>query len=128
MRLRPGQDLRATLEAQARHRQWQAACVLSGIGSFTRAVLRYADRDQGTLLAGPLELLSLAGTLSMEGVHLHASVADGQGAVRGGHVLAGCEVRTTAELVVGVLDGWSFQRTMDPATGYPELVPTCRGT
>jgi uncharacterized protein len=50
------------------------------------------------------------------------SVADAQGSVVGGHVLPGCIVRTTAELLVAWLDGWAFAREHDAATGYDELV------
>jgi len=31
-------------------------------------------------------------------------------------------VRTTAEIVIGVLDGFAFHREIDAQTGYPELV------
>jgi hypothetical protein len=30
-------------------------------------------------------------------------------------------VRTTAELVIGLLPEWRFRRELDPATGYAEL-------
>jgi predicted DNA-binding protein with PD1-like motif len=30
-------------------------------------------------------------------------------------------VRTTAELVIGLLPDWKFRREHDPATGYTEL-------
>lgn len=126
LRLMPGQDLRPALEAAMRElaaaRGVQAACIVSGIGSLRQAVLRYAEQPQGTTLEGPLELVTLAGTLSVDGAHLHASVADAQGQLRAGHVLPGCVVRTTAELVLGLLPGWSFRRAVDPATGYQELV------
>ncbi|RZJ26338.1 MAG: DUF296 domain-containing protein, partial [Haliea sp.] len=98
------------------------ACVLSAVGSLSAAVLRYADQPTGTTLAGPLELLTLSGTLSLDGPHLHATVADAQGQVRGGHLMRGCTVRTTAELVLGLLPGWQFSRAPDPATGFMELV------
>ena len=39
----------------------------------------------------------------------------------GGHLCAGSLVRTTAELVIGLLPEWRFNRELDPATGYPEL-------
>jgi len=64
---------------------------------------------------------SLAGTLSPDGAHLHIAVADSRGAVIGGHLCAGSLVRTTAELVVGLLPEWQFRRVLDPATGYAEL-------
>ena len=47
-------------------------------------------------LAGLLELLALSGTLSVDGPHLHGSVADALGRVNGGHVMNGCVVRTMA--------------------------------
>lgn len=118
LRLAPGEDLRQVLEKQ----RYPAACVLSAVGSFTRAVLRFADQPEGTALAGPLELLTLAGTIGREGAHLHASVGDAQGLVRGGHVMPGCIVRTTAEIVMAQLRGWEFGRELDAATGYKELV------
>jgi uncharacterized protein len=63
----------------------------------------------------------LSGTLSPDGAHLHGSVADSQGQVRGGHILPGCLVRTTAEVVIALLPGWEFRRELDVATGFREL-------
>jgi predicted DNA-binding protein with PD1-like motif len=126
LRLTPGQDLRSALntafaELQA-GQHTTAACVISAVGSLSRAVLRYADQPAGTLLAEPLELITLSGTLSPDGVHLHASVATAQGEMRGGHVMPGCIVRTTAEIVLAPLPGWSFTREHDARTGFKELV------
>jgi predicted DNA-binding protein with PD1-like motif len=89
-------------------------------------VLRYAAEPSGTVLEEALELITLSGTLSPDGAHLHASVADARGNVRGGHVMAGCIVRTTAEIVVAALPGWEFRRQHDLATGYQELVAAAR--
>ncbi|WP_326541237.1 PPC domain-containing DNA-binding protein [Pseudorhodoferax sp.] len=127
LRLAPGEDLRTALqhwsEAAARAAEpVHAACVLSAVGSLTRAQLRYADAPAGTRIDGPLELLSLAGTLGRGGLHLHASVADAAGKVLGGHVMHGCNVRTTAEIVLGLLPEHVFDRVPDPATGYLELL------
>lgn len=121
LRLHPGEDLRLALEALAR-RDGQSAILVSGIGSLSVAMLRYAGADAATCLPGPLELLSLAGTLSPDGAHLHALVADGLGLVRGGHACAGCIVATTAELTLLPLGGVRLGRAMDPVTGYAELV------
>jgi predicted DNA-binding protein with PD1-like motif len=73
------------------------------------------------VIRGDLEILSLSGTLSADGAHLHIAVADSEGAVIGGHLCAGSLVRTTAELVIGLLPEWLFSRELDPATGYAEL-------
>ena len=85
------------------------------------ADLRLAGATQATAIHGELEILSLSGTLSPDGAHLHIAVADSSGAVLGGHLCAGSLVRTTAELVIGLLPEWRFSRELDPATGYPEL-------
>ena len=125
LRLVPGDDLRAALEAQfaqlASTHGIAAACIVSGVGSLARAVLRYAAKPEGSETGGPLELLMLSGTLSADGAHLHASVADAQGGVKGGHVMPGCTVRTTVEVVIALLPGWEFRRELDEATGYKEL-------
>ena len=120
LRLQPGDDLRAELEAIGR--QSGAACVLSCVGSLHDAMLRFARRDTISRVSGPLEILSLSGTLCADGVHLHLAVADADGRCSGGHLAPGCIVRTTVELVIGSLPAVSFSRPVDPATGYPELL------
>jgi predicted DNA-binding protein with PD1-like motif len=72
-------------------------------------------------LDGDLELLTLGGSLSPDGVHLHLSVADAQGHVTGGHMGPGCIVRTTAEVLVALLPDYRFSREIDPASGFKEL-------
>lgn len=126
LRLTPGEDLCSALTAAFAQLQTeqnaQAACIISAVGSLSRAVLRYAAEPGGTVLAEALELITLSGTLSADGAHLHASVADARGAVRGGHVMPGCIVRTTAEIVLAPLPGWEFTRAQDAQTGFKELV------
>ncbi|MDB5874936.1 MAG: DNA-binding protein [Ramlibacter sp.] len=125
LRLAPGDDLRAVLEAAFANLSKQhgiaAACIVSAVGSLSQAVLRYADKPGGSETDGPLELLMLSGTLSADGAHLHGSVADANGTVKGGHIMPGCIVRTTAEVVIALLPGWEFRRELDAATGYKEL-------
>jgi predicted DNA-binding protein with PD1-like motif len=121
LRLNPGDDLRLALDGALASRACEAAFVMAGIGSLSAARLRYAGVETPETLVGDLEILTLSGTLSPEGSHLHMSVADAQGHVRGGHVAPGCIVRTTAELLVAWLPEWRFAREFDPATGYAEL-------
>lgn len=121
LRLSPGVDLRLALEQLLRQEGVQAGCVISGIGSLSVARLRLAGQEAITPFSGDLEILSLAGTLSPDGAHLHIAVADNAGTVTGGHLCPGSLVRTTAELVVGLLPEWHFSRELDPATGYAEL-------
>jgi predicted DNA-binding protein with PD1-like motif len=126
LRLRPGDDLRLSLEHWMALQKEQAGCVISGIGSLSVAKLRLAGQQESTTITGDLEIISLAGTLAAGGAHLHIAIADSKGAVIGGHLCAGSLVRTTAELVVGLLPEWTFSRQHDSATGYAELQITPR--
>lgn len=69
------------------------------------------------------EILSLVGTFSRDGsCHLHLSISDAEGNSFGGHLIHGI-VFTTCEVVIGSIDGVSFQREEDKRTGYKELIP-----
>lgn len=122
LRLSPGSDLRAALEREVASRSIRAAFVASGIGSLGATRLRLAGADHAIPVPGDVEILTLAGTVGDGGSHLHMSVADAEGRVTGGHVARGCIVRTTAEVLLLLLPGWTFSREHDPATGYAELV------
>lgn len=123
LRLLPGQDLRTALEKRLTEQGGSAAFVLQGIGSLSVAQLRLAGADQSTELRGDLEILTLAGSLAADGAHLHMSVSDAQGRVIGGHVGAGCVVRTTAEILLAFLPDHAFSRELDAAgSGFRELV------
>lgn len=121
VRLRPGDDLRGALQAFAKARQLRAAFVITCVGSLREARLRLANHGDGTAVAGPLEIVSLVGTLSADGCHLHASVSNGEGRTSGGHLLEGCPVYTTAEVVIGEAEALRFERRTDSATSFPEL-------
>lgn len=121
LRLLPGADLRAALDAALRESGHSAGFVVAGLGSLQGATLRLAGAESMLKLDGELELLSLSGTLSPDGSHLHASVSTVEGRVIGGHVMPGCPVRTTAELLIAWLPSWRFAREFDAATGYAEL-------
>jgi predicted DNA-binding protein with PD1-like motif len=120
-RLHPGDDLRGELERLTRERALAAACVLSAVGSLKRAAIRYASEPFVSVLDGSFEIVSLTGTLSPDGPHVHIAIADENGIVIGGHLGPGSLVRTTVELVIGVLEGAQFSRALDAQTGYREL-------
>jgi predicted DNA-binding protein with PD1-like motif len=122
VRLRPNQDLRTALQAVLAENGLHAAFVLQGIGSLSGAWIRFAGVSEATELHGDLEILTLAGSLSPDGVHLHITVSDREGRVFGGHVAPGCIVRTTAEILVAQLPDHRFSREPDVASGWDELV------
>jgi predicted DNA-binding protein with PD1-like motif len=130
IRLQPGDDLRAAIEAAVRGADCRAAFVIAGIGSLSSAGLRFAGADQPRRFTGDIEILSLAGSIAFDGAHssshLHMALSTASGEVFGGHVAPGCIVRTTAEVLLALLPDWDFSRAPDAATGYLELEITPR--
>lgn len=123
LRLRPGQDIKVSLEAWVRDNGVRAAVVLSVVGSVEHLTLRFADQPNSTVLEGRREVVALGGTLSAQGgSHLHVAVADGSGTTLGGHLLDGSRVYTTLEIALGVLPDVGFSREVDPTWGWHELV------
>ncbi len=121
-RLRPGNDLRQELNKMARDNDLVAGVVLSLVGSLREANLRFADHETGTVIYGPLEIVSATGTIGTAGLHVHISVSDRHGRTTGGHMLDGCYVFTTCEVVMmNVSAEWKFEQEFDEETGYPEL-------
>src|SRR5215216_927824 len=121
-RLKPGQDLFDSIEALVREEHIQAGCVLSGVGSLTRAQLRLADREFLSEYDGHFEIVSITGTVSIHGSHLHISASDGDGETIGGHLVSGCVLYTTAEIVIGIFDDVVYKREFSEDSGYDELV------
>ncbi len=121
LRLYPGDDLLLALDGFAQDHDLEAACVLACVGSLTQATLRFANQENAAVLYGHYEIVSLTGTLSKHGSHYHIAIADEEGRTYGAHLLEGCLIYTTAEIVIGVLPDLRFLRTQDPQTGYPEL-------
>ncbi|RSK35535.1 DNA-binding protein [Hymenobacter metallilatus] len=122
LRLRPGQDVRQELLAFVQQQQLRAAAVLTAVGSLTTATLRLANQEGPSVYHGHFEVVSLVGTLSVNGSHLHLAVADSTGRTLGGHLLDGNLVYTTLELVLGELPELEFRRETDATFGYQELV------
>lgn len=126
VRLGPGQDLKQALVGLVAAEGVRAGYVLTCVGSLGRLALRLAGADRQVVVEGRFEIVSLVGTLGQDGVHLHLAAADEEGRTVGGHLVGGCVVRTTAEVVLADDDRFVFTRAPDPATGYDELVVTER--
>jgi uncharacterized protein len=117
--------------------QTGAHCILSIVGSLSSVTLRMPQHRTDPRLPlfrlqdVPLEIVSATGTFARDddknnddgriNFHIHLSVSDSSGQVYGGHLIDGT-VRTTAEVVLGSLQQVHFGRTMDPVTGFDELV------
>ena len=120
-RLRRGSDLLKALQEYARTRRIAAGTVVSGVGCVPRARVRDASGVTVRELNEPLEIVSLMGTLSAARTHLHIALAREDLTVLGGHLMEGCIVNTTAEVVLLELDGVRFGAEWDGETGYDEL-------
>ena len=121
-RLRPGQDLKKELFAYCQTQHLRAATIICSVGSLTKAHLRMSGGKEVVEFQGPFEIISLNGTLGEEGLHLHLSISDFEGKVRGGHLMDGCEIYTTAEIILLEHNQLHFSREVDSHTGFKELL------
>ena len=121
-RLKPGQDLFNDIESVVAEKSIEAGCVLSAVGSLTHATLRLANRDHYSEYDGHFEIVSMTGTVSLHGSHLHISISDGDGNMIGGHLVPGCKIYTTAEMVLAIFDDVVYKREYTEDSGYEELV------
>ncbi|MUL35477.1 PPC domain-containing DNA-binding protein [Gloeocapsopsis dulcis] len=121
LRLKPDADLRQSLKTFTLQKNIKAGFILSAIGSLKQATIRFATQDTSAVLINKFEILSLNGTLTTNGIHLHICISDKHGKTIGGHLDNGCIIYTTAEIVIGTTKNFTFTRTLDPQTGYNEL-------
>lgn len=123
-RLRRGDDLLTKITEYARKHHIEAGCVLSCAGCVLRAHIRDASGLTVRTVDEPMEIVSLTGTVSAARTHLHVSFSKEDLSTVGGHLVEGCTVNTTAEIVLQQLEGISFAAEFDKGTGYDELVIT----
>jgi uncharacterized protein len=127
-RLKPGEDLFDSIQAFVMEQHVEAGCILSGVGSLSRAALRLANREYISEYQGPFEIVSITGTVSIHGSHLHISISDQDGRTIGGHFEAGCTIYTTAEIVIAVFRDVVYKREFAADSGYEELAVYRAGT
>ncbi|MEN9564068.1 MAG: hypothetical protein RIR73_2312 [Chloroflexota bacterium] len=122
-RLKPQQDLFDSIEAFVKQNNIEAGCVLSSVGSLSHATLRLANREYYNEYEGHFEIVSITGTVSIHGSHIHIAISDGDGVTIGGHLVSGCKIYTTAEIVMLELDDVVYKREwLENDSGYEELV------
>lgn len=122
-RLKPTQDLFDSIEEFVQQNHIQAGCVLSSVGSLTHATLRLANRSHYNEYEGHFEIVSMTGTVSIHGSHIHVAISDGDGVTIGGHLVSGCKIYTTAEIVIAEFEDVVYKRELlQNDSGYEELV------
>ena len=120
-RLKPGTDLKKEIETYVKANNIKAGWIATCAGSLTQCHIRFANQPEGTKGSGHFEIVSLSGTVSANGSHIHISISDSTGKTIGGHLLDSNLVYTTAEIVLQEDDDLVFAREKDGTTPWEEL-------
>jgi hypothetical protein len=120
-RLTPGMDLKKSIDSFVTRRQIKAGWINTCVGSLTTYNIRFANQPGTDTASGHFEIVSLTGTVSVNGSHLHISVSDSTGRTIGGHLSENNIVYTTAEIVIGSAGNLEFKREHDGTTPWDEL-------
>ena len=120
LKLAPGSDLRLSLEELAQ-REGISGFVLGVVGNLTKASFQCPGQAEPTVLEGDLEVITLNGTFSPEGVHLHLSLSDGACQVWGGHLEPGTIVQKGVDLLIGVLEQREGRPARQTAAAAPRI-------
>ena len=120
-RLTKGMDLKKSIEDYVVEKKIKSCVILSGVGCLYKVALRTADGVTVKTIDKDYEIVSITGTLSMDGCHLHISLSDEELNVIGGHLKNDCLVNVTAEIVLAEFEKFEFGREFDGNTGYEEL-------
>jgi predicted DNA-binding protein with PD1-like motif len=120
-RLYPGADLKNSIRDFVKEKNILAGWVVSCAGSITGYSIRFANQPAESRGRGNFEIVSLTGTVSVNGLHLHISISDSTGKTIGGHLMEGCEIYTTAEIVLVKSGEYTFNRKKDGSTLWEEL-------
>ena len=119
LKLAPGSDLRHSLEQLASEQQ-VSGFVIGVVGNLSRAAFQCPGQHEPTVLEGDLEVITLNGTLSPQGVHLHLSLSDGACQVWGGHLEPGTVVQKGVDLLLGFPDVPELQGVASTPALLPE--------
>ncbi len=113
------EDLLEAIKRRVRESKINAGILLL-IGSLKEAYLGFYEKGEykGIAIKKPLEIASCMGNISLREdgelvVHAHMVVSDENGNAYGGHLLDGCKVAATAELILIEAHGIELKRKFD---------------
>lgn len=121
-RLHKGDDLYESICAFAKEKAIAAGYISCCVGCVSKAKLRDASGVRIREINEHMEIVSITGTVSGARSHIHISLSKEDMSTIGGHLVAGCVINTTAEIVITQIDGAIFDKEFDEQTGYHELV------
>src|SRR3990167_3703653 len=124
LRLKPGLKLKQEIEKLVQKYDIKAGFIISCVGGLNEITCRMAgakpEKQDIRIFKSEFELVSLTGTISKTGCHLHIAFSDEEGRVLGGH-LKEAIIHPTADLTIGLDEDVSFDRKLDKETGFKEL-------
>lgn len=121
-RLHRGEDLLIAIKNLAASEKLDAAVVLSAVGCVSKFRVRDASGVTIQELDEDCEILSLNGTVSQTRTHLHIACSKKDLSTIGGHLVEGCIINTTCELILAELPNIRFGVEQDKTTGYDEII------
>lgn len=121
-RLTKGQDLKQEIVKYCKENKINAGYIASCVGCVDELNIRLAGGEKFFHDKNDYEIVSITGTLSKDGVHIHVSFSDITGKTIGGHLSDGCIINTTAEIILIECEEYIFTREYDENTGYKEIV------
>lgn len=125
-RLESGKDLLSEIERVIREAGVRGG-FLSVIGTLSKAVFGYYEKGgyKKIEIKELLEILSCIGNISEANnekvIHAHITVSNRRGEAYGGHVLQGCTIGPTAELIIIEGENLILKRKLDEKTGLKIL-------
>ena len=122
IRLHRGDDLMLSIKQLCKEKNIAAGVVLSAVGCISEGRVRDASGVTIREITDHCEIVSLNGTVSKQRCHLHISLSKEDLSTIGGHLVSGCIINTTCELVIAELPGVRCGVEEDPETGYDELI------
>lgn len=120
-RLTEGMDLKKEIVKYCEANNIKAGYIGACVGCCYEIYFRLAGGDDFYHKIGNHEIVSMTGTISEDGVHIHVSFSDDKGVTVGGHLSDGCLVGSTAEIVICSIDNYKLTRRFEDTTGYKEL-------
>ena len=121
-RLHRGDDLKQSILEFCRMNNINSGIIACAVGCCSKVRFRLAGAESFYEDERDYEIVSIMGTISKDGVHIHISFADDTGKVVGGHLSDGCIINTTCEVSIIKSDKYKLSREYDEETCYKELV------
>ena len=136
IRLSPGTDVLEGILDTCKKYMIKDGIIMSALGSWRKVTFcNPTDLPNGKkgygepiVLEGVYEVVNLAGMICHDTdgnilPHVHLTLSDEKGNAYGGHILPGCEVLLTTDIVIGSFTGIEMGRRFDEELGVQVFAP-----